>query len=106
MAAAGSDGKDDSGGATLRLVSHEGESFEVPVRVAQMSELVKTMTEDGALRAPRRAVALAPPTEARAAAAASLTRGAPGRAAGAAACVSCGLWERPPRRAAWGGAPA
>lgn len=49
----GGDAADAAGGATLRLVSHEGESFEVPVRVAQMSELVKTMTEDGACVAPR-----------------------------------------------------
>lgn len=30
----------------VALVSMEGEKFETPLRVAQMSELVKTMTED------------------------------------------------------------
>lgn len=39
-----SDGKDD--GETVTLVSMEGERFVASLKVAQMSELVKTMTED------------------------------------------------------------
>ena len=31
---------------TVHLVSQEGESFDVPLTVARMSELVKTMIED------------------------------------------------------------
>lgn len=31
---------------TIHLVSQEGESFDVPISVAKMSELVKTMIDD------------------------------------------------------------
>ncbi|CAM9432486.1 unnamed protein product [Ectocarpus fasciculatus] len=37
--------EDDS--KTVRLVSQEGESFDVPVGVARMSELVKSMIDEG-----------------------------------------------------------
>ena len=36
-----------AGGAEVTLVSAEGEKFVVPKRVAQLSELVKTMTDEG-----------------------------------------------------------
>lgn len=47
MATSGNQGAENSG--TIVLVSQEGQRFEVPRKVAQMSELVKTMTEDGGM---------------------------------------------------------